>query len=93
MGLANKIKGKGTWSTKWGKWEKSGDLAEKRVTLSSCMSSNMLKPEKFDHFHLVYHFAIPLRVCQCYGFVFCEKDGWCLLWILTALQKKSYGLT
>ena len=24
------------------------------------MNSNMLKPEKFDHLHLVYHFTVPL---------------------------------
>ena len=26
------------------------------------MNSNMVKPEKFDHLHLVYHFTIPLIV-------------------------------
>ena len=25
------------------------------------MNSNMVKPEKIDHLHLVYHFAIPWR--------------------------------
>ena len=25
------------------------------------MNSNMVKPEKFDHLHLVYHFTISLR--------------------------------
>ena len=25
------------------------------------MNSNMVKPEKFDHLHLVYHFTIPLK--------------------------------
>ena len=35
------------------KWEKFGDvLAEKKVTLSGIMNSNMVKPEKFDHLHL-----------------------------------------
>ena len=24
------------------------------------MNSNMIKPEKFGHLHLVYHFTIPL---------------------------------
>ena len=24
------------------------------------MNSNMVKPEKFGHLHLVYHFAVPL---------------------------------
>ena len=24
------------------------------------MNSNMVKPEKFDHLHLVYHFTVPL---------------------------------
>ena len=26
------------------------------------MNSDMVKPEKFDHFHLVYHFTGPLRM-------------------------------
>ena len=26
------------------------------------MNSSMVKPEKFDHFHLVYHFTVPLRI-------------------------------
>ena len=44
-----------------GKWEKIGDvLAEKKVTLSWLMNSNMVKPEKFDNLHLVYHFTVPL---------------------------------
>ena len=25
------------------------------------MNSNMVKPEKFGHLHLVYHFTVPLR--------------------------------
>ena len=25
------------------------------------MNSNIVKPEKFGHLHLVYHFTIPLR--------------------------------
>ena len=24
------------------------------------MNSNMVKPEKFGHLHLVYHFTVPL---------------------------------
>ena len=28
------------------------------------MNSSMVKPEKFDHFHLVYHFTVP-----CYNLV------------------------
>ena len=34
---------------------------KKKVILSWLMKSNMVKPEKFDHSHLVYHFAVPLR--------------------------------
>ena len=42
--------------------EKFGDvLAKKKVTLSWLMNSNMVKPEEFDHLHLVYHFTVPLR--------------------------------
>ena len=26
------------------------------------MNSNMVKPEKFDHLHLVYHFTVPLNL-------------------------------
>ena len=25
------------------------------------MNSNMVKPENFDHLHLVYHFTVPLK--------------------------------
>ena len=25
------------------------------------MNSNMAKPEKFGHLHLVYHFTVPLK--------------------------------
>ena len=35
-------------------------LAEKKVTLYWLMNSNMVKPEKFGHLHLVYHFTVPL---------------------------------
>ena len=42
--------------------EPFGDcLAEKKVTLSSFMNSNMVKPEKYDHLHLGYHSTIPLN--------------------------------
>ena len=26
------------------------------------MNSNMVKPEQFDHLHLVYHFSVPLKI-------------------------------
>ena len=26
------------------------------------MNSNTVKPEKFGHLHLVYHFTVPLKV-------------------------------
>ena len=26
------------------------------------MNSDMVKPEKFDHLHLVYHFTVPLNL-------------------------------
>ena len=26
------------------------------------MNSDMAKPEKFGHLHLVYHFTVPLRI-------------------------------
>ena len=37
------------------RWEKGRD------SLSWLMNSNMVKPEQFDHFHLVYHFIVPLK--------------------------------
>ena len=36
-------------------------LAEKKVTLKLLMNSNIVKPETFDHLHLVYHFIVPLN--------------------------------
>ena len=49
-----------TWR---GKWEKFGDVpAERKVTLSRLINSNMVKTEKFDNLHLVYHFTVPLRI-------------------------------
>ena len=30
------------------------------------MNSNMVKSEKFDHFHLVYQFTVPLRSYSLY---------------------------
>ena len=35
-------------------------LAEKKVTLWWLMNSNIVKPGKFGHLHLVYHFTISL---------------------------------
>ena len=37
-------------------------LAEKKVTVKWLMNSNTVKPEKFGHPHLVYHFTIPLSI-------------------------------
>ena len=33
----------------------------------------MVKPEQFDHFHLVYHFTVPLRDCRQMAFVMLNK--------------------
>ena len=42
--------------------EEFGDaLAEKKVILSWFMNSNIVKPEKIDYLHLVYHFTVPLN--------------------------------
>ena len=41
-------------------------LAEKKVTLSWLMNSDMVKPEKSDHLHLFYHFTVPLSIVQIY---------------------------
>ena len=35
-------------------------IAEKKVTLSWLMNSNMVKPEQFGHLHLVCHFKVSL---------------------------------
>ena len=51
-----------TWR---GKWENIGDvLAEKKVTLSWLTNSDMVKPEKLDHLHLVYYFTVPLNATK-----------------------------
>ena len=63
VSLWRKIEGKRKCFTWRGKWEKFGDVpAEGKVTLLWLMNSNMFKPKKFDHFHLVYHFTVPLRI-------------------------------
>ena len=42
--------------------EKFGNvLAEKKVTLSRLLNSNMAKHEIFDHLHLVSHIIVPLK--------------------------------
>ena len=46
---------------------------KKKVILSWLMKSNMVKPEKFDHSHLVYHFAVPLRSLENDGTHFLRK--------------------
>ena len=63
------MKSKGsTRFTWWAKWEKFGDVhAEKKVTFSWLMNSNMVKLEKFDHLHLVYHFTVPLNYYKIYS--------------------------
>ena len=41
---------------------KVGDVfADRKATLPWLMNSNMVKPEKFDQLHLVYHFTVPLK--------------------------------
>ena len=60
--LDQKIEGKCTYFTWGGKWEEFGYVhAEKKVTLSWLINLNIVRPEKSDHFHLVYHFTVPLR--------------------------------
>ena len=34
------------------------------------MNLNMVKPEKFDHLHLVYHFTVPLSSSDLLQIVF-----------------------
>ena len=48
--------------TRQWKWKKFDDLlAETKITLSWLTNSNMVKAEKFDHLHQVYHFIVPLK--------------------------------
>ena len=62
------MEGKCTCFSCQGKWEKFGDLlAERKVTSSWLMNSNMVKPEKFDHLQLVYHFIVPLTKCDIFS--------------------------
>ena len=48
--LAREV-GKNWWCSSW-----------EKGNLSWLMSSNTVKPEKFDHLHLFYHFTVPLRI-------------------------------
>ena len=63
-GLSNKkIERKRQWSTWQRKWEIFGDvLVKKRYLCLDLMNSNMVKTEKFDHLHSVYHFSISLKI-------------------------------
>ena len=38
------------------------------------MNSNMVKPEKFGHLHLVYHFTIPLSTGKIKIILFRTKE-------------------
>ena len=49
------------------------------------MNSNMVKPEKFDHLHLVYHFTEPLTALS-------SLIGLCKRDILTFTFKRPYFL-
>ena len=83
------VKSKGSAHTPCSTWqgegEKFGDaLAEKIITLS--MNSNMVKPEKYDHLHLGYHFAISLNSqtsdsFSCWFVVLkCLQQNWSFSW-------------
>ena len=52
------------------------------------MNSNMVKPEKFDHLHLVYHFAIPLNTIQLIV-TLARADVYIILIHTTALCKEG----
>ena len=39
---------------------KFGHVLPKKKVNFWLMNSNMVKPEKFGHLHLVYHFTVPL---------------------------------
>ena len=57
-------------------------LAEKKVTLQWLINSNMVKPEKFGHLPLVYHFTFPLGVKP-------HSKPWFDSEIFSAIQKKT----
>ena len=59
-GLEHEIKRKRIYFNWQGKSEKFDVLAERKVILSWLVNPNMVKPEKFDHLHLVNHFTVPL---------------------------------
>ena len=46
--------------------EGSGKNLVKEGNFIMINESNMVKPEKFDHLHLVYHFTVPLnrKICD-----------------------------
>ena len=46
------------------------------------MNSDMVKPEKFGHLHIVYHFTVPLKV---HAFFLFQKS-------LSNLNCGQYGL-
>ena len=72
------MEGEGACFTWREKWEKIGYvLAEKKVTLSWLMNSNIVKAEKCDHLHLVYHFTVPLIFIKL--FASWEGSFWVLL--------------
>ena len=52
------------------------------------MNSNMVKPEKFDHLHLVYDFAIPLNTIQLIV-TLARADVYIILIHTTALCKEG----
>ena len=59
------MEGKRTCFTWRGKWEEFGDaLAEKKVSLSGLMSSNIVKPKRFEHLHQL----LPLNIMRIYVF-------------------------
>ena len=73
VSLQCKIEGKRRYFTWRGKSEKFGDApSEEKLTLSWLLNSNMVKPEKLDHLHLVYHFTVPLKFIK--GCMISQED-------------------
>ena len=38
------------------------------------MNSNMVKPEKSDHLHLVYYFTVPLSILRTFHLQFTKEN-------------------
>ena len=62
------------------------------------MNLDIVKPEIFGHFHLVYHFTVPLRlminatkdVCNLICFLICQNVHTCTMKFMTVCDVGSF---